>query len=127
MASPLAELNAHIRRVRAEAAVPLEPGEVHDEDELRSVRRFRRRWKGVEALEQLAHATARQPANAGPLNSHVLVLRSLALMRELSPEYLRRFLVQIEALQWMERAVERLPKEAAKGTAAKAKRAKRKA
>lgn len=128
MASPLADLNAHIRRVRTEAAEPLQPGEVHDEEELRSVRRFRRMWKGVEALEQLAHATARQPANAGPLNSHVLVLRSLALMRELSPEYLRRFLVQIEALQWMERAVERLPKEAAKAAATKAgKRVKRKA
>ncbi|MBC5781537.1 DUF2894 domain-containing protein [Ramlibacter sp. USB13] len=118
MPSPFADLHAHIRRARAEAAEPLQPGEAHDEEELRSVRRFRRMWNGVEALEQLAHATARQPVNAGPLNSHVLVLRSLALMRELSPEYLRRFLVQIEALQWLERAVEKLPREPARGAAA---------
>ena len=118
MASPLAELNAHIRRARAAAAEPLLPGEVHDEEELRSVRRFRRMWNGQLALQQLAEAAARQPANAGPLNSHVLVLRSLALMRELSPEYLRRFLVQIEALQWLERAAERMPREPAKGAAA---------
>jgi hypothetical protein len=122
MASPLAELHAHIRQARAAAAEPLLPGEVHDEEELRSVRRFRRMWNGVEALRQLAHAAARQPANAGPLNSHVLVLRSLAMMQELSPDYLRRFLVQIEALQWLERAAEKMPREPAKGAAAKAPR-----
>lgn len=120
MGSPLADLNAYIRSARAAAADPLQPGEMHDEEELRSVRRFRRMWGGVEALQQLAQAAERQPANAGPLNSHVLVLRSLALMRELSPEYLRRFLVQVEALQWLERAAEKLPREPAKGAAGKA-------
>ena len=118
MSSPLAELNAYIRRARAEAAEPLQPGEVHDEEELRSVRRFRRLWGSVEALQQLDHAAARRPANAGPLNSHVLVLRSLALMRELSPDYLRRFLVRIEALQWLERAAEKIPREPARRAAA---------
>ncbi len=40
------------------------------------------------------------PANAGPLNSSSLVHRSLALMREVSPGYLRHFLSYVDALAW---------------------------
>jgi len=49
-------------------------------------------------------ATHRAPENAGPLNSHMLVLRTLGLMRELSPHYLRRFLSHTETLLWLEQA-----------------------
>jgi hypothetical protein len=59
--------------------------------------------------EQVEQAAARKPANAGPLNSHALVLQSLALMRELSPDYLERFLRQVESLQWLDRAAAQLP------------------
>ena len=45
---------------------------------------------------------SRTPDNAGPLNSHALVLRSLALMRELSPDYLQRFLAQLDTWMWLE-------------------------
>jgi hypothetical protein len=112
VSSPLAQLNAYIRGARAAAAEPPAEGEVPDPHELRSVRRFRRAWDRSQALERVDHAAARLPANAGPLNSHMLVLRSLDLMRELSPEYLRRFLVQLETLQWLEDAGARLPKAA---------------
>ncbi|WP_437176686.1 DUF2894 domain-containing protein [Burkholderia glumae] len=44
----------------------------------------------------------RVPKNAGPLNSSSLVHRALLLMRELSPEYLRQFLVYADALSWLE-------------------------
>jgi hypothetical protein len=68
----------------------------------------------------------RKPANAGPLNSHALVLQTLSLMRDLSPDYLRRFVAGVEALQWLERASEQLPREAAKaarrGTRARTKK-----
>ncbi len=126
--TPLAQLNDYFRQARAAAAEPLLPGEVEDEHELASVRRFRRTWNGRLALQQLDQATARQPANAGPLNSHMLVLRSLDLMRELSPDYLRRFLVQLEALQWLKRAEQKAPREAGKAaaTATPAKRGRRK-
>ena len=50
------------------------------------------------------HAVARGPAQAGPLNSHALVLRSLERLRELSPAYLRRFLGHVQTLQWLEDA-----------------------
>ena len=43
------------------------------------------------------------------------MLRALTQMRRLSPDYLRLFLAQMEALLWMEEAVARLPKPAAKG------------
>jgi hypothetical protein len=68
-------------------------------------------------------AIARKPANAGPLNSHVLVLQALGMMQTLSPEYLRRFLAHVEALQWLELAQGKYPRpQAAQAKAAKAAR-----
>jgi outer membrane protein OmpA-like peptidoglycan-associated protein len=72
--------------------------------ELPSVRRFREAWSRIAAEDQVTQAVERGPANAGPLNSHMLVLRTLALLRDLSPDYLRRFLSQMETLQWLEQA-----------------------
>lgn len=103
-ASPLALLNAYIRESVAARTPPLLPGETADGDELPSVRRFRHAWTRVRAQDQVAQAVARRPAQAGPLNSHALVLQSLAMMRELSPEYLRRFVEHVETLQWLEQA-----------------------
>jgi hypothetical protein len=71
---------------------------------LPSVRRFRETWSRIAAEDQVTQAVERGPANAGPLNSHMLVLRTLALLRDLSPDYLRRFLSQMETLQWLEQA-----------------------
>lgn len=52
----------------------------------------------LQAADRVLRAVARGPANAGPLNSERLVLRSLAMMRALSPDYLRHFLTQVDAL-----------------------------
>lgn len=104
--APLAQLNAYIRSLRA--ASP------DGSQELASARAFRQAWEKSRALEQVQQALARRPANAGPLNSHALVLRSLDLLGALSPDYLRRFVAQVETLQWMERAQEQLPRKAAK-------------
>ncbi|QJW85699.1 DUF2894 domain-containing protein [Ramlibacter terrae] len=57
----------------------------------------------------VAEAVARRPAQAGPLNSHVLVLQTLGMMRELSPDYLRRFIEHVETLQWLEQAAPPAP------------------
>ena len=38
------------------------------------------------------------PKNAGPINSHVVALRSLALMRDTSPDYLNRFMSYVDTL-----------------------------
>jgi hypothetical protein len=124
--TPLAQLNLHVRATVAARAEPQLPGETHDADELASLKGFRRTWARGRTLEQLEQALVRKPANAGPLNSHALVLQTLSLMRDLSPDYLRRFVAGVEALQWLERASEQLPREAAKaarrGTRARTKK-----
>lgn len=102
--APLAELNQYIRNAAAQTTGV--PGDAPREQELASVRRFRQAWNTGRAQEQLQQAVSRRPANAGPINSHALVLQSLGLMGELSADYLRRFLVHVESLQWLETASE---------------------
>jgi hypothetical protein len=95
-ATALAQLNDYIRAAS--------PRDRQAGDELASARRFRRAWSSARSHQQVEQAATRKPANAGPLNSHALVLDALALMQELSPDYLRRFLLQVESLQWLELA-----------------------
>lgn len=73
-------------------------------DELGSLQYFRDTWSRLNVDRQLAQAFAQAPENAGPLNSHHLVLRSLKLMRELSPHYLEHFVTYAEALLWLDQA-----------------------
>lgn len=99
--SPLLELT---RRLTADVAP--EHALVHAHaprrPELKATQRFRETWARVAADRQVAQAFTRAPDNAGPLNSHLLVLRSLSVMRELSPDYLRRFMSHLDALQWLD-------------------------
>lgn len=100
----LAELNRHLQQRSPTVRAAL-PGEVSaGREELASVRAFRRVWGRRASLDRLALARLRQPVHAGPLNSHALVLQSLELMQQLSPDYLRHFLAHVEALQWLEQA-----------------------
>lgn len=112
--APLAELNQYLRDASPASGSDGAAGETHEQHEMASVRRFRRAWSHGRTQDQVTQATARKPVNAGPLNSHVLVLQSLALMQDLSPDYLRRFLVQVESLQWLEQASERYPPQGAR-------------
>ena len=126
-AGPLADLNAYIRgTVETRRAALDEPGEAAHPDDLFNARGFRKAWERGRTLDRFEQAIARTPANAGPLNSHALVLRSLAQMRELSTDYLRRFLVQAETLQWLEKAREKYPCEEAKAGKAAARKTRRK-
>lgn len=63
---------------------------------------FRETWSKISADSQLRASLEQVPKNAGPLNSSSLVHRSLSLMRELSPEYLRQFLSYVDALSWLQ-------------------------
>ena len=67
---------------------------------------FQRTWSRLSADQRLAQSRASLPENAGPLNSHHLVHRALTLMRQLSPDYLERFVGYVDALQWLEQADE---------------------
>lgn len=69
---------------------------------LRSALRFEQTWTQVAAEQQVRHAAARAPTNAGPLNSHHLVLRTLQRMQHLSPTYLHGFMAQMETLLWLD-------------------------
>ncbi len=59
---------------------------------------LRTTWSRLGAERQLAQSLATVPENAGPLNSHHLVHRALDVMRELSPDYLHRFVAYADAL-----------------------------
>nr|WP_315191812.1 DUF2894 domain-containing protein [uncultured Albidiferax sp.] len=92
----LAELNHYIRRTTQQ-------GHHHGpRPELKSVRGFREVWSKIAAIDHMDQAMVRGPENAGPLNPHMLVLRSLALMRQLSPDYLQRFLSHVDSLLWLD-------------------------
>lgn len=63
---------------------------------------FRETWSRLSAEKQVRQSVDQVPTNAGPLNSQSLVHRSLSLMRQVSPEYLRQFLAYVDALSWLE-------------------------
>lgn len=120
MAKPglLAALVAYIAHEKPEGTRMLsmpEPGavpgrEVQPDDP--AIQYFRRTWTRLSADQRLAQSQSSLPENAGPLNSQHLVHRSLAQMRELSPEYFDRFIAHVDALLWIERAQEQAAREA---------------
>jgi hypothetical protein len=73
-------------------------GDVGLRPELKTTRYFRNTWSKLSVDKQVTQAIKQAPKNAGPINSHMLVLRSLALMREISPDYLNRFTSYVDAL-----------------------------
>lgn len=72
--------------------------------ELKALRHFRSTWSRLSLERQLARALAQAPDNAGPLNSHFLVLQALIRMRDIAPQYLEGFIAHVDALWWLERA-----------------------
>lgn len=68
------------------------------------VRQVRRQLGQMRVQKQLSQALAQAPRNAGPINSQMLVLRALALVRQRSPEYLNRLMTEIDTLLCLEDA-----------------------
>lgn len=102
--SPLAQLHRDLSaRAQSDADNLLAGGSATVSD-MKSVRRFSEVWSKIAAERQVAHAFMRGPENAGPLNAHRLMLRSLALMQSLSPDYLRHFVSQMDSLLWLDQA-----------------------
>ena len=62
------------------------------------VRQFRKQLRQINVQKRVSKAIARAPQNAGPINSHMLVLRALGLMRDISPDYLNRFMTHVDTL-----------------------------
>jgi len=102
--SPLARLNRHIHARAQTEADTVRSSDSESLSDMKSVRQFGEVWSKISAEQQVVQALHRGPENAGPLNSHKLVLRSLSLMRALSPDYLRRFMSQMDTLLWIDQA-----------------------
>ena len=106
--SPLAELLAHLARHAGavEAAVSTAPTSARGAPryQLKALSHFRHSWSRLSLEQQLSRALAQAPENAGPLNSHFLVLQALIRMRDLAPAYLESFMLYADALQWLEQA-----------------------
>jgi hypothetical protein len=72
--------------------------------ELKALSESRSTWQRLSVDQQLNRSLEKVPDNPGPLNSQLLVLRSLRLMQDISPAYLKRFMAHVEALLWLEGA-----------------------
>ena len=115
-------LSALLRDMAAPSAErPMSPGG-HGRMDNPRVAQFRQQLGKISVQKQVTQAIAQAPQNAGPINSHMLVLRSLGLMRDLSPDYLNRFMGYVDTLFFLDSAetVKVTPKKAV--TASKADR-----
>ncbi len=85
------------------------------------IQQFKKQLSQISVQKQVTQALAQAPQNAGPINSHMLVLRSLGLMREISPDYLNRFMGYIDTLLCLDEAAlaKASPKKTAPGKAEK--------
>lgn len=68
------------------------------------VQQFRKQLRKISVQKQVSRAIAQAPQNAGPINSHMLVLRALGLMRDIAPDYLNRFMTHLDTLLCLEEA-----------------------
>ena len=73
------------------------------------IQQFRQQLGKIRVQKQVTKAMAQAPQNAGPINSHMLVLRSLGQMREASPDYLGRFMVYLDTLLCLDAPVASKP------------------
>ncbi|HEY0846554.1 MAG TPA: DUF2894 domain-containing protein [Noviherbaspirillum sp.] len=110
-----ASLGALVRRLEQHA-----PEAADARPELRAIRNGRKTWAKLSVDRQVAQALEQAPRNAGPINSHMLVLRSLALMREISPDYLNRFMSYADTLLCLDQGEKEKPVPPKKAPATKA-------
>lgn len=84
-------------------------GDSHSGDrqiELHSLRQFRELLARLDSEKLVTRVIGEGPEAPGPLNPQALVIRTLATLRELSPDYLRRFVSYVDTLLWLEQAGE---------------------
>jgi hypothetical protein len=94
----LKALNTQLRMPQADTPHGAAPTPTRGVPEMKSVQQFKQAWGRMKVQDQVGHALTQGPANAGPLNSHRLVLRTLGLMQDLSPAYLHHFMSHLDTL-----------------------------
>lgn len=126
--SPLAALNRYIRQAARQAAdgsvvsdgdavaVQGEQANVAarhaqrtlgagQRDALKSARRFSETWSKLQSAQLVEQALQRAPDNAGPFNPHMLMVRAMVTMRDLSPDCLHRFMQHADAMLKLEQVL----------------------
>lgn len=73
---------------------------------LRAVRRYRQLAAQHKTESMVNRALMARPENPGPLNPHMLAIKSLTHMRDLSLPYLNRFVSYLETVLWLETHLE---------------------
>lgn len=63
---------------------------------------FQQLWSRIRIDSLLRQCLDSLSEDAGPLHSSVLTYRAMALMRDVSPEYLQHFIAYTDVLTWME-------------------------
>ena len=99
--SPLADLLDDMKPPEANANTR-QPGDWRNESP--RIRQFRKQLGQISMHKKVSQAIAQAPQNAGPINSHMLVLRSLSIMRNASPDYLNRFMGYVDTLLCLDQA-----------------------
>jgi len=106
-APPQSPLKALVKEMTAQESVSAMPAPLPATGwraESPRVRQFRQQLRKISVQKQVSQAIAQAPHNAGPINSHMLVLRGLGLMRDISGDYLNRFMVHLETLLCLDEA-----------------------
>ncbi|EHR72371.1 Protein of unknown function (DUF2894) [Burkholderiales bacterium JOSHI_001] len=105
--SPLAELLAHLAQ-HAAPPLPAASGGAASHSpapvELKALRYYRSTWSRLSVDQRLTQSRSKVPEQAGPLNTQRLLHQALLVMREASPDYLHRFMQQVDALLWLDQA-----------------------
>lgn len=77
-------------------------GESGDTALMPALDEFQQLWSRIRIDSLLRQCLDSLPEDAGPLHSSVLTYRAMALMQEISPEYLQHFIAYVDVLTWME-------------------------
>ncbi len=89
------------------------------------MRESRATWARMSVDRQVSQAMKQAPINAGPINSHMLVLRSLAMMQSISPDYLSRMVSYADTLLSLDPGEKEVPVKRKNAPAAKVAKTKR--
>lgn len=98
----LSELVKHCEQLAAQKSSARPQTSFSHRPESQSIRDFRQTLAELSVDKQLTQALDQAPKNAGPINSHMLMLQALELMRDLAPDYLHAFMSYADALLCLE-------------------------
>jgi len=93
-----------------------EPAQQAEKTELRSLKHFKETMVKLNSDRLVKRSIQDLPENAGPHNSQMLATHSLSALRQISPNYLHRFVSHINTLIWLKLAGEDADKSMAKET-----------